>query len=114
MEQYGITITRPWSKAMYNHKDQVLKRLKQILRKQLLLLVEPLDPDNDWLDETTPELTRIQRAICFYRIGSGYQLKEAWEMILRDLDRMPYWHAKQTAEQLDLELEPGFIGLNWH
>ena len=36
IKKYGIEITKPWSKEMYDHNDEVLSEVKQLIGNKWL------------------------------------------------------------------------------
>jgi hypothetical protein len=46
--QYGIEITKPWSKEMYDHNDIVSEEMKKNIIKKWDTIVKRLSMDQDW------------------------------------------------------------------
>ena len=110
--EYGITITKPWSLEMYNHNDAVAAVVRE---KVSLLFAAELaalrDDDMDW--EDAPEsLKTIQRAITCYGFGFGYTVGKVAEIVWDEIDEAPLYRLKDIAEELELQLEMGFVGFN--
>ena len=123
--EYGIQIVKPWSKAMYDHNDEVA----EVVRERVLTMwFDALDAaelkleaeddefteisELDWLSNATPDLLKIQTAITCYGFGYGYTIDSVADIIERELDEAPLYRLKEIAEELGLELEKGFIGFN--
>ena len=47
---YGIEITKPFSKEMYDHNDMVAKEMKENILKQWNALIHGIDMDIAWED----------------------------------------------------------------
>jgi hypothetical protein len=126
--EYGIEITKPWSKAMYDHNDEVADTVRDIVCKKwsdayARAEVEFLDgleedqigldfDDQEYSHGATNELVEIQQAVTVYSIGSGYDMIDIDTEVLKDLEDAPYYRLKEITEELELELTEGFVGLN--
>ena len=122
--EYGITITKPWSKEMYAHNEEVAENVKCILDVMWREAVDRCEDsrefdeeddreflDMDWSD-ASPEMVEIQKAITCYGFGCGYSIYDVMEQIELELDRSASFRLKEIAEELDIVLEKGFIGFN--
>ena len=117
--EYGITITKPWSREMYDHNDDVAE---VVVNKVQSLWAEALNEcqdelgeefmaDADW-SQATPEMVEIQIAVTCFGFGMGYTIAEVAEEVEKELDRSASFRLKEIAEELDIVLEKGFIGFN--
>jgi hypothetical protein len=124
---YGIEIVKPWSSAMYDHNEAVAEVVKEqvsdMWRAALSQLEESLDTEDeegyeiamldlDWCDCLTNELLTIQRAITCYGFGYGYDVAAVAERVMQELEDAPTYRLKEIAEELEIELEKGFVGFN--
>jgi hypothetical protein len=118
--EYGIEIVKPWSREMYNHNDIVAVvvriKVKQLwiaamaeFRKQFDYNDQMLEAD--WVS-ASDELKRIQTAVTCYGFGSGYDVNQVVDRVMQELDDAAYYRLKEIAEELELELEKGFVGLS--
>jgi hypothetical protein len=110
--EYGITITKPWSKEMYDHNDAVAV----IVREKIALLFAAelaalRKDDMDWV-EAPESLKAVQKAITCYGFGYGYTVGKVAEIVWDEIDEAPLYRLKDIAEELELQLEMGFIGFN--
>ena len=117
--QYGIEIVKPWSKAMYDHNDQVAEAVKVKVFEMWTSAYSEIDSDNEefaseleWLDTATPEMLKVQKAVMGYDFGYGFDVAEIARRIEEDLEDAPYYHLKEIAEDLELDLKVGFVGLS--
>jgi hypothetical protein len=126
--EYGIEITKPWSKAMYDHNDQVATRVRDIVCKMWSDAYARAEVEfQDYLEEdqlglefddqeyshgATEELVEIQQAVTVYSIGSGYNMIDIDSEVIQDIEDAPYYRLKEIAEELELELTEGFVGFN--
>ena len=91
--QYGIEIVKPWSKAMYNHNDQVSEAVKvkvfEMWTDACSTESEEFASDSEWLDTASPEMLKIQKAVLCYGFGYGYSIADV---------------ARQVEEEIEVEL----------
>jgi len=104
--QYGIEITKPHNKAMYEHNDKVAEDMKaNILNawKTELAIVKEYhnvnalveEWDEDLLKEHAPNLVGLQRGVCYSGYGSGYTIDDVNEEFIKELDMMANWQLHQ-------------------
>ena len=75
--QYGIEITKPWSKEMYDHNDKVSEEMKKNIIKKWDTIVKRLDMDQDWnLLSDDSEIVKLQKGICYSGYGDGFTLED--------------------------------------
>jgi hypothetical protein len=117
--EYGITITKPWSKEMYDHNDEVAEVVKAKVHALWVAalnefqdeLGEEFMTDVDW--ELVPgNVKAIQKAITCYGFGFGYDVSQVAERVMQELDDAALYRLKDIAEELGLHLEKGFVGFN--
>ena len=110
--EYGIEITKPWSKAMYAHNDRVADavRVKVFEMWTNGIDASDVDGDADWEYAATPAMIKIQRAVLCHSFGSGFDVAEVDRRIVRELEEAPYYRLKDIAEDLALDLKQGFVG----
>jgi hypothetical protein len=123
--EYGIAIVRPWSREMYDHNDEVAEIVKAKIQAMWTEAYEAAeneldleeDPDVvlqdlDWALTASDEMVRIQRAVTCYGFGFGYCVGQVAETVEDEIEEAPYFRLKEMAEELDIELEQGFVGFN--
>ena len=129
IKKYGIEITKPWSKEMYAHNDEVLREVVEEVKDRWLHAYHdsentyetdtvmsdqyndyPEFMDSDW-DNANSIMMDIQEAVTITAYGSGYTIYDVEKDVHQELDAMPYWRAKEVAEDLSLCLSKNFIGL---
>ena len=118
--EYGIQIVKPWSKAMYDHNDEVAIvvrfEVKALLDAAICRFSEDFDCiDNalelEW-DEASGDLVAIQTAVTCYGFGSGYTIEEVLDRVEEELKVAPLYRLNEMVEELGIELEKGFVGFN--
>ena len=130
IKKYGIEITKPWSKEMYAHNDEVLAEVKHLIECKWTKAYHdsendyeshagwsdqdnddyPEFMDSDW-DNANATMLDIQEAITITAYGSGFTVYDVEKDVHQELEFLPYWRAKEVAEDLSLCLSKNFIGL---
>jgi len=79
--KYGIEITKPWSKEMYDHNDKVA----DLMKAEILLSIKNNKNDFDKLND----LISLCGGIKF---GDGYEIEELYDECLKELENVQnYW-----------------------
>jgi hypothetical protein len=121
--EFGITITRPWSKEMYAHNEELAEVVKEKVHQMWVdALKEAMedyrDEDElgnlyselDW-GQASDEMVRIQKAITYYSY-CNQSIEEVADEVEETLEDMPLYQLKELVEELDIKLDKGFIGFN--
>ena len=121
--EYGITITKPWSTEMYDHNDalaevvkaKVLEMWNEAFKAAEAEFVDEDELGNEFTDmyweAANVEMVKIQKAITYYSY-SNQSIGEVAEEVVETLENMPTFQLKELVEELEIELEKGFIGFN--
>jgi hypothetical protein len=117
---YGIEIVKPWSHEMYNHNDEVADLVRNEVEALWIAALMKFQKEFDGNDEmlesewisASKELKEIQNAVTCYGFGYGYDVNRVAEIVVQELEDAPYFRLKEIAEELELELEKGFVGFN--
>ena len=125
--EFGIEITKPWSKEMYAHNDEVQEVVIGIITKMwrdemATLRTEWESEMEDEEFDYTPDfeeaewshfddgiLSDIQSAVTGYGF-CNYSVVDVEEQVLNELETAPYFRLNEMVEELDLKLEKGFVG----
>jgi|TARA_B110000858_G_scaffold186140_1_gene228989 hypothetical protein len=125
--KYGIEITKPWSKEMYAHNEEVQNEICDTILEMWEEAYglaesdfeEDLEEDqkglefsdSDW-DNANQAMMNIQLAVTFSFLGYGFTIADVQDNIYRELDdiREMGYRAKEIAEELELKLEKEIIG----
>ena len=125
--EYGIQITKPWSREMYDHNDEVAEVVKAKVHTLWATafneceLSQETDEDDfyeaeflemDWENTASEEMVRIQKAVTCYGFGFGYSIGQVAETVEDEIEEAAYFRLKEIAEELDIVLEKGFVGFN--
>jgi len=124
LKKYNIEITKPWSKEMYAHNDEVLREVVEEVKAKWLIAYHdseneyeadgqddyPEFMDSDW-DNANAIMMDVQEAVTVIGYGSGYTIYDVEKDVHQELEAMAYWRAKEVAEDLSISLNKEFIGL---
>ena len=121
--EFGITITKPWSKEMYDHNEEVAEIVKETVHQMWVdALKEAIEDyrdedelgnlysEMDW-GQASDEMVRIQEAITYYSY-SNQSIEEVADEVEETLEDMPLYQLKELVEELEIKLDKGFIGFN--
>ena len=121
--EFGITITKPWSKEMYAHNEELAEVVKETVHQMWVdALTEAMedyrDEDElgnlyselDW-GQASDEMVRIQKAITYYSY-CNQSIEEVADEVEETLEDMPLYQLKELVEELEIKLDKGFIGFN--
>ena len=121
--EFGIEITKPWSKEMYAHNDALAKVVKAKVCAMWAAAYAAAESEfaefdelgNEFIDmqweSASSEMVAIQEAITLYSF-SNQSIGEVVEEIEITLEDMPGYQLKELVEELDIKLDTGFIGYN--
>ena len=114
--QYGIEITKPWSKEMYDHNDIVSEEMKSNIMKAWKEEIDKLghedisdeiamerDWDEDDLKVSNPKLVKLQRGICYSGYGSGYTISNVDKEFRDEVENMPNYQLHESYSYLAFE-----------
>jgi hypothetical protein len=117
---YGIEIVKPWSQEMYDHNEQIA----EVVREKVLGMwneamaefqdqyAESFMSDIEWHANTYESLRNIQLAVTVYAFGYGYDVAAVETIVLQELEDAPFYRLVDIVDDLDIELEKGFVGFN--
>ena len=121
--EFGITITKPWSKEMYDHNEEVAEIVKEMVHQMWVdALKEAIEDyrdedelgnlysEMDW-GQASDEMVRIQKAITYYSY-CNQSIEEVADEVEETLEDMPLYQLKELVEELEIKLDKGFIGFN--
>ena len=121
--EFGITITKPWSKEMYAHnealaevvKNEVARMWEEACKNAEAEFNDEDDLGNEFIDmqwdAASSEMIRIQEAITYYSF-SNQSIGEVADEVEETLEDMPLYQLTDLVEELDIKLDKGFIGFN--
>ena len=121
--EFGITITKPWSKEMYAHNEALADVVKEKVHALWVAaydaaeaeFVDEDDLGNEFIDMqwdgASNEMVRIQEAITYYSF-SNQSIGEVADEVEETLEDMPLYQLTDLVEELDIKLDTGFVGFN--
>ena len=95
--EYGIEITKPWSREMYDHNEELGEKFR-------IELMETLDRVVKLNDES--ELRKFSKAICYSSFGEGYSYDDIVKRTQEDIETLANF---QINEDLDWYINNGYI-----
>jgi hypothetical protein len=117
--EYGIEIVKPWSKAMYDHNDEVADQVRnqvtamwnEAIAATAFALGVSVDElgEFDW-DQSSGVMEVIQKAVTCYGIGCGYSIARINNIVAQEIEEAPYYRLNEMVAELELKLEKGFVG----
>jgi len=119
---YGIEITKPHSKEMYDHNNMVAKEMKtNILNKWEALLNDlgHIGMDDDWTVICSSfDIVKLQKLVCFSGYGDGYTIGDVDKEFRRELDMMQNYSIHEeysygSFERLLPRTKYMMIGFDW-
>ena len=120
---YGIEIVKPWSPEMYDHneavaevvRNEVARMWEEACKKAEAEFVAEDELGNDFIDMPWDGaswlMVAIQKAITYYSF-SNQCIGDVAEEVESTLEDMPLYQLKELVEELELQLEKGFVGFN--
>lgn len=97
--KYGIEITKPWSKEMYDHNEVVGETMTSNIRKALDASVKNNDDG---------KFIRIAKYICYYSFGDPWITDDNYNDAVRELGFMPnHILAEDYTDMVKNGLVPG-------
>ena len=133
--QYGIEITKPFSKEMYDHNNMVAEEMKANLLHHWNQIIKRMEDHDKWVldrewdeDEIKspkskggygfPELVKLQRGVCYSGYGGGYTIQDVSDEFKNELDTMQNWQLHENYSYLSFEgLVPRtsfmMVGFGW-
>ena len=102
--QYGIEITKPWSREMYDHNDIVSEEMKKNIIEKWDTIIKRLDIDSDWsLLSDDSEIVKLQKGICWSGYGDGYTIGDVDTEFRNELENMPNYQLHESYSYLAFE-----------
>lgn len=107
MTKYGIEITKPWSKEMYDHNDMVAG----LMKTEIIKSINEFEVKDDF--DSLNELMVLCGGVKYSK--DSYTIGELWEDCLKELDMVqnywlhqeyPYAVSKGLVKDVDIE----FVG----
>jgi len=99
--KYGIEVTKPHSKEMYDHNEMVAEEMKDAILTRWIFLITKLEDDDrylmdrDWneddLKAECPDIVKLQKGVCFSGYGDGYTIQMVNDEFKKELDTMANW-----------------------
>ena len=118
--KYGIEITKPFSKDMYNHNDMVAKQMKFNIKDAWHNEAIKFMGDDEWPTESNKynKIIDIQKSICAVGYGEGFTINEVERDFYSQLDNMANWQLHENYSYMSFKgLVPRtrfmMVGFEW-
>jgi len=118
--KYGIQITKPFSKDMYNHNDMVAKQMKFNIKDAWHNEAIKFMGDDEWPTESNKynKIIDIQKAVMAMGYGDGYTINEVERDFYSELDNMANWQLHENYSYMSFKgLVPRtrfmMVGFEW-
>jgi len=118
--QYGIEITKPHSKEMYDHNDMVAEEMKTNILNKWEALISNIDKDLEWEDvfSDNSSIVKLQKLVCFSGYGSGYTVGDVDKEFRRELEMMQNYSIHEeysygSFERLLPRTKYMMVGFDW-
>ncbi len=107
--QYGIEITKPHSKQMYDHNDHVANVMKINISNVATDIWNDLFyykwESADWVSHKddkfkTFTVEQFQKAICYSGFGSGFDVLEVFSEIRKELELAENWRMHELYQEM--------------
>ena len=101
--QYGIEITKPHSKEMYDHNDKVALEMKRNILSEIHLAYSQAMGDiaaNGGSDAGEKRLRKIVECIAGYHYGEGYELLDVRDQGIEALNDAANWQLHEEYSYL--------------
>jgi len=117
---YGIEITKPYSKEMYDHNDMVAEEMKTNILNKWEALISNIDKDLEWEDvfSDNSSIVKLQKLVCFSGYGSGYTVGDVDKEFRRELEMMQNYSIHEeysygSFERLLPRTKYMMVGFDW-
>ncbi len=117
---YGIEITKPHSKEMYDHNDMVAEEMKTNILNKWEALISNIDKDLEWEDvfSDNSSIVKLQKLVCFSGYGSGYTVGDVDKEFRRELEMMQNYSIHEeysygSFERLLPRTKYMMVGFDW-
>ena len=101
--KYGIKITKPFSKEMYNHNDQVAKEMRINVEYEIRDAYRRAIGEvaaNGGMDKGEKDLRSLVEAFTGYHYGEGYELLDVRDQGIEALNDCANWRLHEEYSYL--------------
>ncbi len=101
--QYGIEITKPFSKTMYAHNDHVATEMKFNIRNAWADQLIKFNGSDDWPTGTSDTIVLLQSYVCAVGYGEGFTIDQVSKDFLQELDNIANWQLHEQYSYLSFK-----------
>jgi len=98
LKKYGIEITKPFSKEMYDHNDKIALEMKRNIISEIHLSYSQAMGDiaaSGGSDAGEKRLRKIAQTLEGYSYGDGYELDDIKDNVINTLSNIANWSLHQ-------------------
>ena len=99
--KYGIQITKPFSKTMYDHNEICAKEMRFNIKDAWHNEAIKFMGDDEW--PTDGKIVEIQKAVCAVGYGDGYTINEVERDFYSELDNMADWQLHENYSYMSFK-----------
>ena len=92
--KYGIEITKPFSKTMYDHNEICARQMRFNIKDAWSNEVIKFMGNDSW--PTEGKIVEIQKAVCAIGFGDGFTINEVERDFYSELDNMANWQLHEN------------------
>jgi len=98
---YGIEITKPFSKTMYDHNEICAKEMRFNIKDAWHNEAIKFMGDDEW--PTEGKIVEIQKAVMAMGYGDGYTINEVERDFYSELDNMADWQLHENYSYMSFK-----------
>ena len=99
--KYGIEITKPFSKTMYDHNEICARQMRFNIKDAWHNEAIKFNGDDEW--PTEGKIVEIQKAVCAVGYGDGYTINEVERDFYSELDNMADWQLHENYSYMSFK-----------
>ena len=99
--KYGIQITKPFSKTMYDHNEICAKEMRFNIKDAWHNEAIKFMGDDEW--PTEGKIVEIQKAVMAMGYGDGYTINEVERDFYSELDNMADWQLHENYSYMSFK-----------
>jgi len=107
-KKYGIEITKPFSKAMYDHNDLVAEEMKKNIASVWADEMIKFNKTDEWPSDDDSNIFcflmhTIQKSVCAVGFGEGFTIDEVHTDFMSNLSNMANWQLHEEYSYLSFK-----------
>ncbi len=99
--KYGIEITKPFSKTMYDHNEICAREMRSNIRHAWSNEVIKFNANDEW--PTEGKIVDIQKSVQAIGYGDGYTIDDVQKDFLQELEHMADWQLHENYSYMSFK-----------